>query len=258
MSALKAAELGVDGLAAIFLAAALSAGPAVPKALTTLAANTAPPLNVGAGRPLSVADVFVREAPRVSNSWIVFCCVAAEDELLNLVSSLPLVMTGAAPVQKALNHAVLFASRPAVALPTVVGAFDVVDGALLSSDDDTEEVDDAEVADSLEPADCAALLVGASLEAAELAAELAGDSVEAAELAGAMLDDIDDIGLDITLDEVTAALELDDVADAVVPLVELHPASSTAAPVRAAIKVVRFIGAPSSLLPRPWSDRATC
>ena len=254
MRALKAAELGVDGLAAIFLAAALSAGPAVPKALTTLAANTAPPLNVGAGRPLSVADVFVREAPRVSNSWIVFCCVAAEDELLNLVSSLPLVMTGAAPVQKALNHAVLFASRPAVALPTVVGAFDVVDGALLSSDDDTEEVDDADVADSLEPADCAALLVGASLEAAELA----GDSVEAAELAGAMLDDIDDIGLDITLDEVTAALELDDVADAVVPLVELHPASSTAAPVSAAIKVVRFIGAPSSLLPRPWSDRATC
>jgi hypothetical protein len=45
------------------------------------------------------------------------------------------------------------------------------------------------------------------------------------------------------LDDVAAALEVE--AGAAVPLVELQPASSTAAPVRAAIRVVRFMRTPS-------------
>ena len=90
--------------------------------------------------------------------------------------------------------------------------------------------------------DDAGLLAGASLEEAELA----GDML--AELAG----DIDELALAMTLDEVVAALVLDDVAGAAVPLVELQPAISTAAPVRVAIRVVRFIGAPSCSCRGSW------
>lgn len=145
--------------------------------------------------------------------------------------------TGAVPVQKAVNHSVLFASRAPVASPTVV-----VGGAvreeLASSDDD------GELSTTLELAEDSGLLEAVSLEAASLDdaslddAELAGDMLEDIELAGDMLDDI-------ALDDVATALDVDDVDGAAVPLVELHPASRTAAPVSAAIRVVRFIRAPS-------------
>jgi len=134
------------------------------------------------------------------------------------------VTTGVKPPQKVENHAALAASREPLLSPTVVVAV------LLDEVSWPEEGDAAEAAVEPEvagPLDTGPLDTGA-LEAALLAASLEGALLCEALEATAGAEDAADDAVDA------------DVLAVAVPLVELHPASSTAAP-RAAIRLMRFM-----------------
>jgi hypothetical protein len=141
-------------------------------------------------------------------------CAAIEEPAL-----LPSVTTGVNPVQKVENHAALAASREPLLSPTVVAAV-LLDEVSWPEGDAAEAAVEPEVAG---PLDTGALEAGA-LEAALLAASLEGALLCEALEATAGADDAVDA----------------DVLAVAVPLVELHPASSTAAP-RAAIRLMRFM-----------------
>ncbi len=198
-------ETKTDGSAAILLASAVMAGPAVPNALTTFAAKASPPWNVGGGRTFRTAAVLVSEAPSARNTVTSLLIAAVGSDAAVVLSELSdpdAVTIGASPLQKAVNHTLLWASSAPEESPTVVtGAEPVADV----------------VGDPL-------------LDCWLLAADEAGALDAAAVDAAAVLRD--------------EALE---AATAVPPAVELQLAMSSAAPVRAATRLlVRFINSPST------------
>src|SRR3954462_3784548 len=92
------------GSAAIFLASAVIAGPAMPNALTTLAANASPPENDGGGSLSRAAEVLVSTVPMEVNSATSFFTAAAGLDCAldpSEVSDWETCTTGARPVQKA-------------------------------------------------------------------------------------------------------------------------------------------------------------
>ena len=78
-------------------------------------ANAEPPLKVGAGRSLSLAEVLVIDVPNVSKRATNFFSDAAESELPDMsVSDLAPVSTGSVPSQNVVNQALVRASSPSV------------------------------------------------------------------------------------------------------------------------------------------------
>lgn len=213
-------ETKTDGSAAILLASAVMAGPAVPNALTTFAAKASPPWNVGGGRTFRTAAVLVSEAPSARNTVTSLLIAAVGSDAAVVLSELSdpdAVTIGASPLQKAVNHTLLWASSAPEESPTVVtGAEPVADV----------------VGDPL-------------LDCWLLAADEAG-ALDAAAVDAAAVD-----ALDVLRDEALEAATADEAAllaaTAVPPAVELQLAMSSAAPVRAATRLlVRFINSPST------------
>jgi hypothetical protein len=237
-SLVMAAGVFLASIALTRFASAAKIGADFSRAVINFSANADPPEKVGGSNGFNFAAVSPKMDPklpyRVTRPDLIL--VGSLDLRLG-VTSFNCPTIGVKPVQNVDSQAALCTSKPPEVLPTVVvGAFEVRD--------------ELDVLAALEAV--SELLVGASLDAAGLvapvtpaAAELAGDVLDAASLAEAVPEDIaleDTATEDIELDDVAAALELG--AGAAMPLLELHPVRSTAAPVSAAIRVVRFIGAP--------------